>query len=624
MKQLAVSLLALCLLLLPSCSSSGGGGEPRTAGLSILDLSGATLFPAFSSETFFYTAAVPAVTDAVLLTANTADTGASVMVDGGAAGVGTIAEALALAEGVNVIRVVVAAADGSSSRTYTIEVTRAPAPTLSSLDVSLGALSPPFDPSVTSYSVSGPFLETQTTVTAATAGSGAMITFDGAMLVSGQESDPVSLAEGANTLQVRVQDATGAQRDYTVTVDRATADEFVERALLRASNATAELEFGSCIALDGDTLAVGAWQEDTGGQNSGAVYVFTRNGGTWSEQAFLKASAVIEFAEFGRAVALDGDTLVVGELNTNQARVFTRSGGIWTERAVLSGAGLAPYRYGFAVAISGDTIAVSSPYDDEIFGPDYLESAGSVYVYTGSGASWTQTARLTASNPGEEDLFGYDIALDGDTLVVGAPFEDSSSTGVGSAANDSGDDNGAAYVFTRSGPNWSQQAYLKPSQSSVTDLFGVSVDVSGDRVAVGAPLVDDIGFDNGRAYVFERNGGAWNQTVELAGDNTGVDDTFGWSVALEGSTLVVGAKQEASAATGTNPTPNDNGDLVGAVYVFMLEGATWSQRVFAKASNSENGDVFGTAVAISGETVASSAPFEDGSANDGGAVYVLR
>ncbi len=164
-------------------------------------------------------------------------------------------------------------------------------------------------------------------------------------------------------------------------------------------------------------------------------------------------------------------------------------------------------------------------------------------------AQLIQQGYLKASNTGANDTLGYSVALSGDTLVVGSPQEGSSATGVnGDQANNNAQNSGAVYVFTRTAGVWSQQAYLKASNTDANDQFGVSVAISGDTIAVGAQFEDSNGSqsdnsaqDSGAVYVFTRAGGAWSQQAYLKGHNTEAGDQFGVSVAVEGDTLAVGA-----------------------------------------------------------------------------------
>ncbi len=260
-----------------------------------------------------------------------------------------------------------------------------------------------------------------------------------------------------------------------------------------------------------------------------------------------------------------------------------------------------------------------------------------------------QQGYLKASNTGEYDYFGLSVAVSGDTMVIGAPYESSNATGVnGNQSDNTGYASGAAYVFVRSGTNWSQQAYLKASNTGQGDNFGWSVAVSGDTVVVGAyredssatgvngNQSDNSAVDSGVAYVFVRTNGVWRQQAYLKAPNTGAGDLFGWSVAVSGDTVVVGAYGESSNATGVNGNQSDNSaPYASAAYVFVRSGTTWNQQAYLKASNTRAYDYFGWSVAVSGDTVVVGAPYEDSnatgvngnqgdnSAQDSGAAYVF-
>lgn len=260
-----------------------------------------------------------------------------------------------------------------------------------------------------------------------------------------------------------------------------------------------------------------------------------------------------------------------------------------------------------------------------------------------------QAAYAKASNTGINDEFGYSVAISGDTLVVGA-LESSSSTGVnGDQMNDNAPGAGAVYVFQRTRASWTQQAYLKASNTDAFDTFGHSVSISGDTLAVGArgedsraTTINGDQLDNsapaaGAVYVFQRIGTTWTQQAYIKASNAEADDNFGYSVALSGATLAVGAWKEGSSATGIDGAQLDNSaSRAGAVYVFQRAGSTWTQQAYIKASNTEAGDQFGWSVAVSGDTLAvgaiveaSSATGVNGNQSDNsmslaGAVYVFH
>ncbi len=435
-----------------------------------------------------------------------------------------------------------------------------------------------------------------------------------------------------------------------------TVDPIMQTAYLKASNTDAGDEFGFSVAISGDTVVVGAPEEDStatgvnGDQldNSssrvGAAYVFIRTGGSWSQQAYLKASNPEFFDRFGYSVAISGDTLVVGApfenssatgvngdqsdnsaANSGAAYVFVRTGGTWSQRAYLKASNTdALDRFGFSVGVSGDTVVVGSPREDSaataINGNQSNNSAmdfGAAYVFLRSGGSWSQQAYLKASNSNAGDEFGSSVALSGDTVVVGAYKEDSSARGVNSDQSDnSAIASGAAYVFARIGGTWTNQAYLKASNTDQDDRFGSSVAVFGDTVIVGAftegssatgvngNQADNSADGAGAAYVYVRTGRAWSQQAYLKASNTDEGDAFGASVALSGDTAVVGGRWEDGSATGVNGNQLENGAIqAGAAYVFLRRGNTWSQQAYLKASNTDAGDFFGWSVGASEETV---------------------
>lgn len=433
-----------------------------------------------------------------------------------------------------------------------------------------------------------------------------------------------------------------------------------QQAYLKASNSGTSDLFGTSVALSGDTVIAGAFGEDSSstGANgtvndatpdSGAAYVFTHSGSTWSQQAFLKISSTSAGDNFGYAVAASGDTVVVGAKgedgsgtgvdsladeaasNSGAAYVFVRSGGTWSQQAYLKASNTGvDDQFGGAVAISGSTVVVGAFGEDS--GTSGVNStpneaatdSGAAYVFVRNGTTWTQQAYIKASNPGAGDFFGRSVSVSGDTLVVSADGESSSTTGVNSTPDDNASHAGAAYVFVRSGTAWSQQAYLKASNTAANDQFGYSVGVSGDTVVVGAFGEDssttavnsrpnDNAADSGAAYVFIRNGSTWTQQAYLKVSNTGAGDNLGWSVAISGDTVVLGAPAEDGSGTGVNSASNESAAGAGAAYIFARSGTVWSQEAYLKASNTGANDRFGYAVSVSGNTVAAGAPSEDSS-----------
>jgi FG-GAP repeat protein len=333
----------------------------------------------------------------------------------------------------------------------------------------------------------------------------------------------------------------------------------------------------------------------------------------WSslrQQAYLKPSVSSQYNQFGFSVSISGDTVVIG------ANLESSS----------------------ATGVNGNQNDSSAP------------RSGTAYVFVRDLAGrWTQQAYLKASNTDARDEFGYSVAVSGDSLVVGAPFEDSRATGVnGDHSDNSLTNSGAAYVFVRTGTEWTQQAYLKAATTDSIDQFGVSVAISGNTIIVGANRedssargVNNDAHDNGAeesgaAYVFVRTGTNWTQQAYLKASNTDAQDQFGWPVAISGDTALVAAALEDSRATGVNGNETDNGATdSGAAYVFVRTGTSWTQQAYLKASNTEGNDQFGKDLAISGDTVVVGAWLENSAARgvdgdqtdntvlDSGAAYVF-
>lgn len=447
----------------------------------------------------------------------------------------------------------------------------------------------------------------------------------------------------------------------------------VQQAYVKASNPGTFDQFGCAAAISGDTMVVGAWTEGSNAtgvngdqtndnaRSSGAAYVFVRSGTNWVQQAYLKASNTEgEFPRnsgtgdyFGWAVAISGDTAVVGAIGEDSAAtgvngdqidnsvrdagaayVFVRNGTNWTQQAYLKASNTGTNcEFGRVVAVSANTVVVGAHGEKSaatgVNGNQSDLSApgsGAAYVFIRDGTNWTQQAYLKASNSEIYDNFGISVSVWGDTVIVGARFEDSSATGVnGNQHDQSASGSGAAYVFVRNGTNWSQQAYLKASNTGTGDWFGGAVGVEGDTAVVGAMWEgssstgvngnqgDNSSISSGAAYVFVRNGTNWTQQAYLKASNTHTDDRFGNSVAVAGGTVVVGAYQEYSNATGVNGNPHGgHATHAGAAYVFVRDGTNWSQQAYLKASNTKVGDWFGFSAAISGDTVVIGASMEDG------------
>ncbi|HJK99089.1 MAG TPA: hypothetical protein RMF84_17835 [Polyangiaceae bacterium LLY-WYZ-14_1] len=407
-------------------------------------------------------------------------------------------------------------------------------------------------------------------------------------------------------------DGDGGPRD-------AGGDEPPRPIFFKASNAAPEDNFGQGVAFDGDTLIVGAPNEDSDAQevdgdqdndrldDAGAVYVFRREEEGWRQEAYVKAPNPGALDRFGDVVALDGDLLAVGT----------------------------------SLEDSGGRGPGADPFDDDAPG------SGAVYLFRRGADGWTFEAFLKASNADPGDGFGIAVAIDGEVVVVGADGE-SSLDGTDPDDND-GASAGAAYVFRRVAGTWEEEAYLKPDVLDVDDRFGEAVDILGDTIVVGATgedggvgevngdAEDDTAESAGAAYVFRRGPeGGWSQEAYLKSSNPRFLDSFGGTVSIAGDRILVGAPLEFGSGQGVDPTDDDGTPAAGAAYVYRRGPEGWSQEAYLKASNTGSGDGFGTTCDLRGSWIACGAPGEesagplsaptpeDNSISTAGAVYLFR
>ncbi|MBL9156265.1 MAG: hypothetical protein JNJ70_02250 [Verrucomicrobiales bacterium] len=468
---------------------------------------------------------------------------------------------------------------------------------------------------------------------------------------------------------------------YPITIDPL----FARTDFIKSSNTGSGDRFGTSVSTDGTVAVIGAPGEsgsattvngadDNGKSMAGAAYVFRLVDGSWVFEAYLKASNSDDGDEFGRSVGVDGDLVVVGARNedgssggvngpdndglenSGAAYVFARSGGVWSQQAYLKAGtpGLGDL-FGHSVAVSGERVIVGAYFEDGSTGGingtvnEGRLNSGAAYIFQRTnGSTWAQEAYVKASVPGSPDNFGLSVAMDGDLIIVGAPLEAGGASGVnGNETDNSLSGAGAAYLFSREAGNWEQVAYLKASNPGSMDQFGWSVAVDGDSAIVGArnedgstTLVDgpsdDAAADAGAAYVFRRGPSGWVGMAYLKAPNMDAGDLFGHSVALEGDFAMVGAEHE-EGSSGVVDGPFDNGTIqAGAVYVFRSTESGYVNQAYLKAPNPGGGNNFGSALSVAGELILVGEPFEDSNtsginpvqtnsgASASGAVHVFR
>ncbi len=423
-------------------------------------------------------------------------------------------------------------------------------------------------------------------------------------------------------------------------------------------------QFGAAVSIssDGNTFVVGAFSEDGDSSstmatpndnalNSGAAYVFTRSGNTWTQTGYLKASNTGGGIppngpgdQFGVSVAIsaDGSIIVVGApaedgdsnssaLNPNEnaqlagaAYVFSRSGSVWSQTAYLKATNASFNAFfGRSVSINGDGSVL-------VVGANFANAFnGSAYVFSRSGSVWSQTAELVASNPSVLDEFGLTVRINnaGTVIAIGSPNEDGSGTSSMAVPNDSAIDAGAVYIYARTSttiPSWTQTAYIKASNAEGADTnangdqFGRSIDFNADGsiLVVNAQNEDgsststmampnNSSTDTGSAYVFNRSGPVtsttWTQTAYVKAPNADDGDQFGNSVAISGNSqiLLIGTQQENSNAfSGMNPSSDNSLTNAGAAYTYAIDNGNIRFLSFLKARISANNEDFGNSAAL--------------------------
>jgi len=453
-------------------------------------------------------------------------------------------------------------------------------------------------------------------------------------------------AAGESSNQTTITNGNSASADNSATSSGAayvfhrTGSTWAQEAYLKAPNTETTDFFGTAVAIDGNTILVSAIQEDSNqititngptasidnsASSSGAVYVFQRTGSTWVQQAYIKPPNAEANDQFGISLSISGDTIVVGAFNeaSNQttitngtsasannsaafagaAYVFQRSGTSWAQQAYLKASNIeANDRFGTSVSISGDTIVVGSGFEDSnqttitngatASSDNTASASGAAYVYRRTGSTWAEEAYLKAPNADANDQFGNAVAIDGDTIVVGAFSEASNQTTITNGTTASSDNSatlaGAAYVFQRTDSTWSHQAYLKPPNLGADDRFGNAVAIEGNTILVssifednnqttvtnGSMPNDDNSLSNsGAVYVFQRSGSTWVFRAYLKAPNADVDDRFGNAISISGDTAVVGVNlEDSNQNTITNgPTASTNNSALtsGAAFVFI-------------------------------------------------------
>lgn len=327
------------------------------------------------------------------------------------------------------------------------------------------------------------------------------------------------------------------------------------QAILTPTNAVDDGDTCMCVALDGDLAAVGNCDYDAAVPEVGAVYVFERIGAAWRQQAILVADDAVPGDRFGASVAISGMTIVVGAPQRDEgardsgvAYVFVGDGaGAWRQEArLVPPVALSPWQFGHSVAIDADTIVVGRT----AAWWQSLTCTGDAFVFERSAGSWTLEAQLVASDASAQDMFGVDVAIDRNLIVVGAQTHDHVAA-----------DAGAAYVYRRGAASWVQEAELLAADGRAYDSLGFQVGISGYLATAAAPWDDNATNDGGSAYAFSGASGSWLEQIEVRPSDPIAEHWFGYAGEVSGDTLVAGAVFDGGRAI-----PG-----YGAAYVICLD-----------------------------------------------------
>ncbi|MFT5442446.1 MAG: hypothetical protein ACI8W3_001488 [Myxococcota bacterium] len=403
---------------------------------------------------------------------------------------------------------------------------------------------------------------------------------------------------------------------------------------LTASDAGVSDTFGFGVAISGDIIIAGASQDDEGGLDAGAAYIYERDGSQWRETQKLLALVPSAGARLGTSVGIDGDFAVVGAptdsengQNTGAAFVFRFDGDEWVQEVKLTAADFGiDDNFGRAVGISGDVVVVGAPRDD-----DADTNTGSVYVFRRTAMVWTQEAKLNHGDPETSDYFGGSVSIDGDAIVIGAPGND----------NGTSNDFGAAYVFRFGGVSWTEEQRILPlreplaaspecnetgpiADAYVGDSFGTSVDIDDDVIVIGADFAEFRSKsitcalliranDAGSAYVYRDGGGVWDFEAKLTAADFNDDQLLGRSVSISGDVIVVGARGYGALST-----------QIGAVYQYSFDGLDWSQERQILSSDGVRRDYFGESVGVDAGKIVVGSYGRDDFGPQSGAAYVYE
>ena len=362
---------------------------------------------------------------------------------------------------------------------------------------------------------------------------------------------------------------------------------------------------GEQVSLAPNLIISGASMNDDRGSNAGKAYIWRYTDNQWQLEAHISSSDAEQYDYFGCAVDISGNIAVVGAYGNDDnlsqsgsAYVFRYNKSSWIEESkIVASDGYLNDNFGNSVAVSASYIIIGANGDD-----DLGSNSGSAYIYTYNSNSeqWKEQTKLQASDGESYDNFACSVDISGDYAIVGADCDD-----------DHGSKSGAAYIFKRELDSWTQLTKLTPNDGSKYDRFGYDVAISDHYAVIGAFEDDSKGSKSGSAYVYENIDGIWQQVAKLIPSDGTREDFFGWSVAISGKNIIVGAYGD-----------DDSGSLSGSAYIFQRIQETWTEMKKITASDGNSNDYFAYSVAISGHYALIGAYGDDDYGSQSGAVYV--
>ena len=391
-----------------------------------------------------------------------------------------------------------------------------------------------------------------------------------------------------------------------ITLTLVAANSFAAQDIILADDGKAGDSFGYGVAIDGNTALVGAFKADIDGViDAGAAYVYVLGDNGWLQQAKLVAEPAFAEDTLGGNVALKNDVAMLGVMrrddkgkDSGAVVSFEREVNVWKQNQIFTAPDAKPGdAFGQSIALTKNHLIIGAPRNDAL-GND----AGAAYIYKRENDSWRYQTKITASDGAAGDLFGISVAIDGNTILVGADLHD-----------EKAENAGAVYVYVLDDNNWKQEAKLMASDGGKTDIFGVRVALSGNTALVSARRDDteELGIDAGSAYIFVRDGSTWTQQVKLTSPDGQADDRFGRGVALSGDTAIISAMNHDA-----------NGSNTGAVYVYKKGSSGWRYTSKFMAKSSMPDDKFGWNLGLSNGVAIVATPHHDAKGQESGAVFI--